>query len=143
MNVGGKEIEGVGFGIGMERALMALPEEVRARFAGNALPLICLVSQNEAARDQNLERLRKLRALGFRTRMELSGKSMKAQMKGAGRHGARFVVLQGEAEVNAGTVQLRDMESGEQRELPTEDLTGALKSALELFELKTSTESEE
>lgn len=130
MVVGGKPIDGVGFGIGMERVVMALPEEVKTGFAEPAKPLVCLVSLDEAARMENQAWLGRLRALGFRVRMDLAGRSLKAQMKAAARHGARATLVLGEAELSAGTVQLRDMQSGEQREVSTENLSIELEKML-------------
>lgn len=117
MRVGNKAIEGVGFGIGMERVLMALSDEIKTAFAAESKPLLCLVAQNEAAREPLVALLGQLRARGHRVRMDLVGKSMKAQMKAAGRQQARWVLLLGESERNAGTIQLRDMQSGEQKEV--------------------------
>jgi histidyl-tRNA synthetase len=117
MKVGNKDIEGVGFGIGMERVLMALSNESRTDFAAESKTLIYLVAQNEEAREPLIGLLRTLRALGHRVRMDLVGKSMKAQMKTAGRQKACWVFLLGESELHAGTIQLRDMQSGEQQEI--------------------------
>lgn len=114
MQASGKTIEGVGFGIGLERVLLALSEEVQASMIATQRPLISLVALNEAARDAQVTRLNALRAAGLRVRMDLAGRSLKAQMKAASRHGARWVVLVGEDELAQGLVQLRDMESGEQ-----------------------------
>jgi histidyl-tRNA synthetase len=47
-------------------------------------------------------------------------------MKAAGRQQARWVLIRGESELSANTIQLRDMESGEQRELPLNDIMAAL-----------------
>lgn len=129
VHAGGKAIEGVGFGIGMERVVMALPEEVKAAFAREGLPLVSLVSLDDAARADNLTRMGRLRAAGHRVRMDLDGRSLKAQMKAASRHGARFAVVVGESEVAAGTVQLRDMETGEQREVAAGALADELAAA--------------
>jgi histidyl-tRNA synthetase len=126
MRAGGKQIEGVGFGIGMERVILALPEEVKTSFARDAQPLISLVSLDDAAREDNLKRMRELRVAGLRARMDLTGRSLKAQMKAAGRQGARFTVVVGEAEVTAGTVQLKDMQTGEQSEISASELAGKL-----------------
>lgn len=122
VQAGGKEIEGVGFGIGMERVIMALSDEVKTAFARDRSPLVTLVSLDDAARADNLTRMGALRAAGHRARMDLEGRSLKAQMKAAARHGARIAVVVGEAEVAGGTVQVRDMETGEQREIPAADL---------------------
>ena len=126
MKAGGKTIEGVGFGIGMERVLMALSEEVQRDLSTESSPLIVLVGQNEEAQTQNLTLLGELRSLGYRVRMELTGKSMKAQMKGAGRQQARWALIRGERELSDGQIQLRDMESGEQKALALKDLVSVL-----------------
>ncbi|WFB35651.1 histidine--tRNA ligase [Kiritimatiellota bacterium B12222] len=126
MKANGKTIEGVGFGIGMERALMALAKEVEDKFSAEALPLVMLVGQNEEAQAANLPLIVQLRELGYRVRMDLNGKSMKAQMKAAGRQQARWVLIRGESELEAQTIQIRDMESGEQREVPFADIAKTL-----------------
>lgn len=126
MQASNKQIEGVGFGIGMERVLLTLSEEVQSRMIAEQSPLVFLVAQNEEARGVHLQSLSDLRQAGLRVRMDLAGKSMKAQMKAAGRHQARWVVLLGEAELAAGQVQLRDMESGEQEAVPLSSLLNVL-----------------
>jgi len=129
MSMGKAELEGVGFGIGLERVLLALPETVRTRFAADGQDLIVLVAQNDAARAENLRLAAELRAAGLRARMDLTGKSMKAQMKAAGRWQARWVVLRGENELANGSATLRDMRAGEQRELPLAELIPACTAA--------------
>ncbi len=61
MKVENKAVEGVGFGIGMERVLMALAETVQNEFASEAKALVYLVAQNEDARAANLKLLPVLR----------------------------------------------------------------------------------
>jgi histidyl-tRNA synthetase len=123
----GSAVEGVGFGIGMERVILALPESVKAACATGIPPLVVLVSMNDAAREKNLLLAAQLRAAGLRVRMDLSGKSMKAQMKAAGRWNAAHVVILGESEVLAGTAQVKNMASGEQKEVPMADVVVLLR----------------
>jgi histidyl-tRNA synthetase len=130
MQAGGAAIEGVGFGIGMERVVLALSDEVKNRFAEDTSPLISLVYLDDRSREDQFLRLQSLRSDGYRVRMDMSGRSLKAQMKAAGRQGARFTVVVGEAEVDGGLVQLKDMESGEQQALPAGELPAALAKAL-------------
>ena len=128
MQASGKTIEGVGFGIGLERVLLALEEQVQAKMVANQRPLISLVSLNNAAREAHLQRLTELRRAGFRVRMDLTGKSLKAQMKAAGRQGARWVVVLGEDEMARGEVQLRDMQTGVQQGVASDALMEHLKA---------------
>jgi histidyl-tRNA synthetase len=123
----GSAVEGVGFGIGMERVILALPESVKAACATGIPPLVVLVSMNDAAREKNLLLAARLRAAGLRVRMDLSGKSMKAQMKAAGRWNAAHVVILGESEVLAGTAQVKNMASGEQKQVPMADVVVLLR----------------
>ncbi|MCC5847348.1 MAG: histidine--tRNA ligase [Verrucomicrobia bacterium] len=126
MAMGKAELEGVGFGIGMERVLLALSEAQQAKFSVDAKPLVMLVAQNDAAREANLSLAADLRRAGLRVRMDLTGKSMKAQMKAAGRQNAATVLIRGEAELTAGTVQWRDMSNSEQQEVTLEKVVGLL-----------------
>jgi histidyl-tRNA synthetase len=114
----------------MERVVLALSDEVKNRFAEDASPLISLVYLDDRSREDQFLRLQSLRSDGYRVRMDMSGRSLKAQMKAAGRQGARFTVVVGEAEVDGGLVQLKDMESGEQQALPAGELPAALAKAL-------------
>ena len=126
MAMGKTELEGVGFGIGMERVLLALSAEKQAQFSADAKPLVMLVAQNDAAREANLALAAELRQAGLRARMDLTGKSMKAQMKAAGRQNASTVLIRGEAELTSGTVQWRDMVSSEQREVSLQNIVELL-----------------
>lgn len=126
MAMGKTELEGVGFGIGMERVLLALSEETKTDFAKDSKDLVMLVAQNDAAREANFVLAAQLRARGFRVRMDLNGKSMKAQMKAAGRQNAAWVILRGENELTQGTATVRNMRAGEQNEVPLDQLWSSI-----------------
>ena len=57
MQASGQTIEGVGFGIGLERVLLALEEKVQQTMIADQPPLVSLVSLNDAAREAQLVRL--------------------------------------------------------------------------------------
>jgi histidyl-tRNA synthetase len=73
--------------------------------------------------------LGELRAAGIAADRAYGGRSVKAQMKVADRSGARFVLLLGPGEVERGLVTLKDLGSGEQREVERPAVIGALASA--------------
>ncbi len=126
---GGKSVlEGVGFGIGLERVLLALSEEKKARLTEGGAPLAVLVSLGEAALAANLLLAKQLRDAGCRVRMDLAGRSMKAQMKAADKQGARWTVLRGDQEMERGIVLLRDMSSGVQTEVAADAVAAALRA---------------
>ena len=68
--------------------------------------------------------VRRLRQQGKRTQFDLKGGSLKSQMKKAADAGVRFVVIVGREGAERGTVTLRDMATGEQRDVTLEELGG-------------------
>ena len=66
---------------------------------------------------KGLEITERLRRDGKYAECDVVGRSLKAQMKYANKKGAKYTLIIGDSEVEAGVAQLRDMESGEQREV--------------------------
>ena len=129
ISLGGKEWCGVGFAIGMERVMQALRDAGRAP-APRREKLVWLVGLGAAAQEANLALMRELRAAGLTCRMAPGG-SAKSQMRAANKAGAAVTLVRGDDELAAGTVQAKDMESGEQRSLPADGgLAGALAGML-------------
>ena len=58
--------------------------------------------------------------------MGYESRSMKATMRQAGKSGARYTLIMGTDELAAGTVIIKNMESGEQREVPCADVAAGL-----------------
>jgi histidyl-tRNA synthetase len=58
--------------------------------------------------------------------MDFAGRSLKSQMKRADRLGAAYVLMVGEQELSEGAVQLRNMRTSEQEQLPMEGIVEAL-----------------
>ncbi|MCS6772023.1 MAG: histidine--tRNA ligase [Kiritimatiellae bacterium] len=121
LEVAGRSLEGVGFAIGMERALMALDAEKPAVESGRA-PLVWLVSLGEAARLENLRLLQTLRRHHVASRMCLDARSVKAQFRAADRAGASLVVIRGDAELAKGVFALKNLSTGEQTEVDLSEL---------------------
>ena len=61
--------------------------------------------------------------------MDLRGRSMKAQMRGANRSGASYVIIRGESEMEQGTFVLKNMAEGTQEELEMPELMQRLAHA--------------
>jgi histidyl-tRNA synthetase len=130
VTVGNRAIEGVGFGIGLERVIIALGLDEPAQAAHNPGVDAFLVGQNEEAFRANLVLAEELRAAGFSVVMEMEPKSMKAQMKAADRWAARRVLIRGETEIANGTLAIRNLSTGMQVEIPASDLLSHLREAL-------------
>jgi histidyl-tRNA synthetase len=125
--LGGPPTPAIGFGMGIERALVALQALGRALPAPSG-PTAFLVTLGDDARKAGLKVLSDLRAAGVSADTDYSGKGMKSQMKAADRSGARYALILGENELAAGVVQLKDLKSGEQNEISLWSLAGLLKS---------------
>ena len=123
--LGGPPTPGIGFGAGIERIVLAIQDE-----RGEEAPsLDCyLAVPDPALRPEGLALLERLRAAGLRCETDLRGRSMKGMMRHAASLGARRAVIIGPREHEAGVATVRDMQSGEQREVPLERLTGALRA---------------
>jgi histidyl-tRNA synthetase len=126
--LGGRPTPGVGFGCGIERLLIAL-ESQGVALPTATLPLVWLVSQNDAARDYNWALMQQLRAAGIRADMDPSGRSMKSQFKLADREKAVFAVVVGEAEIASSSVMLKNLQTTEQQSVPRDELIARLKSS--------------
>ncbi len=121
LKMGNREIEGVGFAMGLERVMTAL-ESRHLDDTGEPGTLVWLVTLGDELLDENLELAQTLRMRGIACRMDLVGRSMKAQMRAAGRAGATHVVIRGASEAEKGVYQLKTMADGVQREVTLPDL---------------------
>ena len=121
-SLGGPELAGIGFGMGITRLILAM-RELGLDNIETARPTLYIASLGERAMIKGLEITERLRADGKYAECDVVGRSLKAQMKYANKKGARYTLIIGDSEVEAGVAQLRDMESGEQREVSLDDFT--------------------
>jgi histidyl-tRNA synthetase len=126
--LGGPPTPGIGFGIGIERLLLACDAEgVFAVDAAAPDAFVVDVTGGQAARDITAE----LRRAGLRAERAFDDRSMKSQFKSAGRTGARVAIIVGADELAAGTVSLRPMRgSGEQRTVLRSEVVEAVRDQI-------------
>ncbi|MBF0187874.1 MAG: histidine--tRNA ligase [Magnetococcales bacterium] len=117
--MGGRATPAIGFAMGLERLALLLDERA---CPDPATPTVYVVAAGEGADLVGLGLTEQLRRLGVATEINLQGGSMRNQMKKAGRSGAPWSVIIGEREVDEGTVQLKQMATGEQQTLASEGL---------------------
>ena len=112
--LGGPELCGIGFAVGMERlALIPVAEEQAARPRCE----VFLVPLAAGALDRALVLQRALRSAGRAAALDHEGRGLKSQMKKADKLGARFVAILGEDELTRGAWTVRDMASSAQEEV--------------------------
>lgn len=106
--LGGPETPGVGFAAGVERILLSLAEEPPEPSCD---AFVATAGEGQYRRAAAL--VGELRKAGLSAQMDLANRSLKGQLKQADRLGARKTLIVGED----GTLELKDMESGEQSAL--------------------------
>lgn len=116
--LGGSEVGAIGFALGIERIILAMPEE--KQFKGNPLDLF-LIALDEASLSRAFKTLNLLRQSNCSCDMSYKISSMKSQMRLANKVGARYVAFFGEEEAEKKIITVKDMETGTQQELPEND----------------------
>ena len=124
--LGGPELSGIGWALGMERLVMLLPEGGPERRCD-----VFLAPLTEGALDPALRAQKALRDAGVRTLMDHEGRGLKSQMKKADKLGARYVALLGADELQAGVWTVRDMASSTQETVPHARLVDHFKEKLD------------
>lgn len=111
--LGGPEIPGIGFAIGVERVALLLGERDFSR-----RPDLFIATMGAAEREAAFYLLTELQKLGVRVELDYEGKSLKSQMRRADKLKARFSVVIGGNEVTSGRASFKRMEDGTQTESP-------------------------
>ncbi len=114
-DLGGPDIPGIGFAIGMERLILLLQQDQPER--ERPAP-ICIATLGGAARQRGFLLAQELRASGMEAELDYEGRSLKSQMRRADKLGARYVLILGEDELQRGEIQLKDMVEKTQRMVP-------------------------
>lgn len=124
--LGGPALGGIGFGLGVERTLLACRSE-GIELAADRRCDVFLVPLGEAARRRVVGLLAAVRDAGISADMAYGGRGLKGAMRAADRSGARYAVVVGERDLEGGVAQLRDLGSGEQAEVALADLVPTVK----------------
>lgn len=109
--LGGQALSGIGFGLGVDRALLAA-------IAENTLPVenftsdLFIIPLGEVMKSFALSVAASVRLQGFAVEVAFGDRSLKGAMKGADKSGARFVAVIGSAEQESGSVELKRMSDG-------------------------------
>jgi histidyl-tRNA synthetase len=111
-DLGGPEIPGIGFALGVERvALLLAGEEFKRR------PDLFIAALGGPAQEEAFRLMCALQRQGVAVELDYAGKSLKSQMRRADKFNARFTLIIGEAELARGTAPLKEMDAGRQEEV--------------------------
>ncbi|NBJ89894.1 histidine--tRNA ligase [Acutalibacter sp. 1XD8-36] len=114
--MGGSPTPGLGFGLGMDRIMLAL-EEGKVEFPEEDRCEVYIAAMGDKAQVKALELVDRLHRCGIIADCDICGRGLKAQMKYAGKIGAKFSMVLGEDELSSGSAVLKDMSSGETRKV--------------------------
>ncbi len=127
--LGGPATPGIGFGAGMERLVLILKETGKEIELTSGIDAY-IVAMGEPASLKAHQVMLNLRQSGVRCERDLTGKSFRKQFQTADKLGARFAVVIGDNELDAGKVVLKNLKEGTQEELPWSEPFTELKNAI-------------
>ncbi|MEC3882588.1 histidine--tRNA ligase [Halobacillus sp. HZG1] len=127
--VGGPETSGIGFAMSIERLLMALEAESVELPTDEGLDVF-FVSLGDEANRAAVKLTDELRRAGIQVDKDYLGKKMKAQFKAADRLGSKYVLVLGDQELENGVINVKNMTSGEQQEVPLGEIIDHMKKEL-------------
>ena len=129
--LGGQALSGIGFGLGVDRALLAA-------IAESSVPLdaftsdLFIIPLGERAKQEALVIASNLRSNGIRTEIAFGDRALKGSMKAADKSGSAYVIVLGDSELDLGVIELKRMSDGVTSSVKIEQLQQRLGEALSL-----------
>lgn len=123
--LGGQELSGIGFGLGVDRALLAAEAEGVVSADGFVADLF-IIPLGESAMVKTLEIAMAIRSTGKVVEIAFGERALKGAMKAADKSGARYVVVLGDDEIATKSVELKDMNTGVSTSVTIDSLINAL-----------------
>ena len=123
--LGGQALSGIGFGLGVDRALLAAQAEgvlVENQFSSD----LFIIPLGDNQKSASLSIAAKLREAGIRTEIAFGDRALKGAMKAADKSGSRYVIVLGDSELASGSVELKRMSDGSTRSVKIEQLQSVL-----------------
>jgi histidyl-tRNA synthetase len=123
--LGGANLSGIGFGLGVDRILLAAEAEgvlIENQFASD----LFIIPLGQSAMEMALSVAQDLRQSGFKVEIAFGDRSLKGAMKAADKSGSAFAIVLGETELSSGAVELKRMKDGELSSVKISDLRKAL-----------------
>lgn len=128
-DLGGRDLSGIGYGIGIDRTLLACQAEGR-KIADETSVDVYLVPVGQAARRALVVFAAQLRRSGIRVDMAFDGRGLKGAMRAADRSGSRLAVVVGDRDLEANCAEVKNLTDGQQVTVPWQDLNSTLQEML-------------
>ena len=123
--LGGQSLSGIGFGLGVDRALLAAQAE-GVISADQFTSDLFIIPLGDDQKSVALSLAAQLRGVGIRTEIAFGDRALKGAMKAADKSGSRYVVIIGDDEVASGSVELKRMSDGTITSVKISELQKAL-----------------
>jgi histidyl-tRNA synthetase len=127
--LGGKDLSGIGFGLGVDRTLLALQAEGKTVGPSSAVDVFA-VPLGDSAKLELVKLAAALRARGVRVDLAYGDRGLKGAMRAADRSGASVAVVAGDRDIAAGTVGIKDLATGEQVDIAADAVVAEILSRL-------------
>ena len=123
--LGGQSLSGIGFGLGVDRALLAA--EAEGVINENAFVSdLFIIPLGDVAKEMAMKIASQLRSAGKSIEIAFGDRALKGAMKGADKNGARYVIVLGESEISSATVELKEMKTGATSSVKIDSLISAI-----------------
>lgn len=127
--LGGPDVPGIGFGMGLERLILALETEKVILPIEDELDVF-FVTFGDEIKSEAVSIIQKLRENNIQVDKDYQDRKPKGQFKAADRFKAKYVLILGEDELNKGIINVRSMASGEQEEVKINNIVSYLQDKL-------------
>jgi histidyl-tRNA synthetase len=127
--LGGQDLSGIGFGLGVDRTLLALRAEGKSVGETSRCDVFG-VPLSEQAKLKLAVLAGRLRASGVRVDLAYGDRGLKGAMRAADRSGARIALVAGDRDLESGTIGVKDLATGEQVSVATDSVVAEVISLL-------------
>jgi histidyl-tRNA synthetase len=138
--LGGADLSGIGFGLGVDRTLLALQSEGKSVGDTNRCEVFG-VPLGDRAKLELARLAAQLRTGGVRVDFAYGDRGIKGAMRAADRSGARIALVAGDRDVEAGTVGVKDLSTGAQVDVALGSVVSEVVSRLTVFDAERSLNS--
>ena len=123
--LGGQSLSGIGFGLGVDRALLAAEAEGVIN-ENSFVSDLFIIPLGDAAKEMAMKIAHQLRNANKSVEIAFGDRALKGAMKGADKSGARYVIVLGDSEISSATVELKEMKTGATSSVKIDSLISAI-----------------